>query len=92
MADNLVVALTVDQFKSTLSELIKKELKEHLPIPVKFLNAKESAEFLRCSIPTLKWNVKNGKLPKHKMNAKVLYKQSDLENLAVLLKAKTKKS
>lgn len=84
MNDSMVVTLTVGQLSNLISDIVKKEIKENIPPPpTKFLNAKEVASMLRCSQPTLRTHIKKGSLKKHKFGRKVLYKQSEVEELAI---------
>lgn len=92
MNDSMIVTLTVGQLSTLISDIVRKEIKDTIPPPpIKFLNAKEVASILRCSQPTLRTHIKKGILKKHKFGRKVLYKQNEVEELAIHIRSYQRK-
>ena len=83
MTESLVVTLTVAQLTSIISQIVQKEVKENIPQPpVKYLNAKEAAAIIRCSAPTFRGHVRNGRVPKYQIGRKPLFKLHEVEAAA----------
>ncbi|OYU53819.1 MAG: hypothetical protein CFE25_17140 [Chitinophagaceae bacterium BSSC1] len=88
MNDSLLVTLTIGDLTNIIGNLFTQKLKENLPPPpTRYFNGLEACDFLRCSHPTLRGYVKNGRIQKHKLGSKNLFLESDLQKLAITLKS-----
>lgn len=87
MSTTLVVTLTVDQLTSIVEDAVQRKLIQLLPPPpVKLLNAKEAAAFLRISDPTLRSYRDQGLIKEHLIGNIRRYRQDELEEAAISIK------
>jgi len=84
--NNVILSpITIEDFKTALSDIVRSELKSELqllkpsPKPDDLLTRKETASLLGVSLHTLHdWTI-SGKVPAYRIGSRVRYKRSEIE-------------
>jgi excisionase family DNA binding protein len=84
MSEIILQGLSVEQLLQRLDKLIEDKLEQRFEKPENKpddnLTRKEVAKLLRISLPTLHDWTKSGFIKHHKIQSRVLYKRSEVEN------------
>jgi len=84
MNNQVLISIPLDEFKVIQKELIREVLKENEPTPQpraeQYLTRQQTCLQLQVTLPTLSDWVKRGKIRAYKINTRVRFKKSDIEN------------
>jgi len=79
----LLNAVSLEEFKSILREIVDEELVKYLSTqsdPEEYLTRKETASLLKISLPTLHNYSKQGLIKSHRVLNQIRYKKSEIES------------
>jgi len=82
--------LTVEELREIINETVKRQIEPLLPKDkqkVYYLTRKETAELLGISLVTLHNWTKKGLIKGHRINTRIRYKSSEVENAFVELQS-----
>src|ERR1035437_5701589 len=84
MKDLILSSLSLDEFKTVISEAVKCELGKFPSYkpdpPTEFISRKQAASILGISLPTLGLWSKTGIIPSYRIASRVRYKKQDVLN------------
>jgi excisionase family DNA binding protein len=84
MQQEILISIPLNEFEKIQKEWIRQVLGENkTPTPPpdeKYLTRQETAKILQVTLPTLSDWVKRGKIKAYRINTRIRFKKSDIEN------------
>jgi excisionase family DNA binding protein len=84
MNNQILVSIPLNEFEKLQKDWIREVLSENKPPTPKpdekYLTRQETAKILQVTLPTLSDWVKRGKIRAYKINTRIRFKKSDIEN------------
>jgi len=87
MNKQILVSIPLNEFEKIQKNWFREVLGENKPITPppdeKYLTRQETAQILQVTLPTLSDWVKRGKIRAYKINTRIRFKKSDIENALI---------